>query len=101
VAERIMTAITFEAGAVVVTAAVIGDGLGVEPSAVQALMRANSLTSLCEVGVDADAGHHRLTFFYRNRRLRLVVDAAGRIINRSTIDFGDRPMPPSVRRAGA
>ncbi len=95
-----MTTIAFEDGTVVVDASIIGSGLGVEVVSVQGLMRAGDLTSLCETGTDVDVGLHRLTFFYKNRRLRLVVDATGRVINRSVIDYGDRPLPKSVRRPG-
>jgi Family of unknown function (DUF6522) len=61
------------------------------------LMRKGAITSLCERGIDADAGRFRMTFFYKSRRLRLVVDAAGNILQRSTIDFGDRPLPDALR----
>lgn len=40
------------------------------------------ITSRCERGVDEDAGTHRLTFYHGVRRLRLVVDDAGAVIER-------------------
>jgi hypothetical protein len=44
---------------------------------------------------------YRLTFFYENRRFRLVVDEAGNPVQRSTVDFGDRPLPASMRKPSA
>ena len=48
----------------------------------------------------ADQGRHRLTFFSEHRRFRVVVDASGAIIQRSTVDFGDSTLPKSVRKPG-
>ena len=73
-----------------VDAAVIGKGLGLEPSLVQARMREGKITSLCEHGLAEDAGRYRLTFFYESRRFRLLVDEEGNVIRRSLVDFGDR-----------
>lgn len=95
-----MKSILFENGTVVVDAAVIGEGFGLEPAFVQEAMRAGSLSSVCETGIGEDAGLHRLTFFYKNCRLRLVIDAAGVIINRAIIDFGQHPLPTSIRHPG-
>jgi Family of unknown function (DUF6522) len=83
-----------------VDAAIIGEGLKVDPSAVQRLMRQSEITSRCERGVAEDAGLLRLTFFYRGRRLRIIVDDTGAIVRRSVIDFGDQPLPRSLRRPG-
>jgi hypothetical protein len=96
-----MTIIQFEVGAVSVDAATIGAGLGVEPSVVHARIREGKMTSLCERGVDEDAGRYRLTFFLENRRFRLIVDERGNAIQRSTVDFGDRQLPGSMRKSGA
>jgi hypothetical protein len=63
-------------------------------------MHAGKITSLCERGIDADRGRHRLTFFSEHRRFRLVVDDRGAIVRRSTLDFGDLPLPASVRKPG-
>ena len=81
-----------------IDAAVIARGLGVEPSAVCGLMRSGDVTSLCERGVGEDEGRFRLTFFYRGKRFRVIVDQEGRIIGRSSIDFGERPLPARLRR---
>ena len=94
---RLVTKIEFGDCAVLIDASILGEGLGLEASLVQMLMRKAAITSLCERGIDADAGRFRMTFFYKSRRLRLVVDAAGNILQRSTIDFGDRPLPDALR----
>jgi hypothetical protein len=82
----------------VVDAAQLGGLLNIPASRVPILMRERAITSVCERGVDDDEGESRLTFFYRNRRARLSVDPRGRIIRRSTIDFGDRPIPDALHR---
>ena len=94
-----MAVVEFEEGAFSIDAAVIGRGLSVEPSLVQAQMREGKITVLCERGVCEDAGRYRLTFFYENRRFRLIVDEEGNAIQRSTVDFGEHPLPTSMRRS--
>jgi hypothetical protein len=76
---------------------VIGRGLNVEASLVPARIREGKITTLCERGFDEDAGRYRLTFFYENRRFRLVVDEEGNAIQLSTVDFGMHPLPASMR----
>ena len=93
--------VDFEHGALTLDAAVIGRGLNVEPSLVPVRMREGRITVLCERGYDGDAGRHRLTFFYENRRFRLVVDEEGNAIQRSTVDFGKHPLPASMRKRSA
>jgi hypothetical protein len=91
-------AISFEAGSLTVEAETIAQGLGISAIEVQPLMRSGEITSRCEFGQGEDAGFTRLTFFLRGARFRLVVDAAGRVVRRSTIDFGQRGLPPALRR---
>ena len=43
---------------------------------------------------------YRLTFFSAHRRFRVVVDEGGAIIQRSTLDFGDSPLPQALRKPG-
>jgi hypothetical protein len=74
-----------------IEATLIGELLGIPPVDVPALMRSGDITSVCESGVDADQGTFRLNLFYRGRHARLRVDPAGQILQRSIIDFGDRP----------
>ena len=93
--------IKIDDGTVEIDASVVGAGLGLEPQEVLSLMRAKAITSVCEHGVDEDAGRCRLTFFHKGRRLRLIVDAGGRVVRRSTIDFGNRPLPARMHRTGS
>jgi hypothetical protein len=65
-----MAIVEFEEGTLRIDAAVIGQGLNVEPSLVQILMREGKITALCERGVDEDAGRYRMTFFHENGRFR-------------------------------
>lgn len=94
-----MSAIEFDDGAVQVDAAIIAKGLEIDPSLVQPLIRDGKITCRHEVGEGEDAGRSRLTFFFRNRRLRLVVTETGTIIQQSAVDFGERPLPDNLRRS--
>jgi hypothetical protein len=96
----IMKPIEFENGEVQIDAAIVADGLGVTLPLLQQGMRAGHITSLAERGVDADLGRHRLTFFSVHRRFRVVVDASGAILQRSTLDFGDASLPKSAHKPG-
>ena len=85
-------------GVVQVEASVIAEGLGLALPQFREQMQAGKITSLSERGTDADLGRHRLTFFSEHRRFRLIVDDSGTIIQRSALDFGDAPLPKSVRK---
>jgi hypothetical protein len=90
--------IVFQEGAIEVDAWVVARGLGLDVASLQEFMREGKITNLCERGVENDLGLHRLTFFYGNRRLRLVVGQAGNVIWQSTIDFGDHPLPAALHK---
>ena len=92
-------AIEFSDNTFLVDAALIGELLHIPASRVAALMREGKITSACERGVDEHAGEFRLTFFYRNRRARVGIDPAGRILRKSVIDFGDQSSPRGTRLA--
>lgn len=96
-----MAALEFSDGAVAIDASIVADGLAIAPAALLQALREGSITSRCEQGVDADAGRYRLTFFSSRRRFRLVVNAQGAIVSRSSLNFGDRPLPRAARRPGA
>jgi len=70
-------------GEVNIDAALIASDLELDPAAVLEEMRNGRLTSRWERGVDNDAGRYRVTFFYGNRLLCLVVDANGHVLERS------------------
>lgn len=82
-----------------IEARLLGDLFKVEPAAIPALMRGGVLTGVCERGVGEDDGKYRLSFFYGSRRVQLNVDAAGTVLRRSVVDFGDQPLPRAMRRA--
>ncbi|MDG4892371.1 MULTISPECIES: DUF6522 family protein [unclassified Mesorhizobium] len=92
--------IEMSAGEIFVDAELLGTLLGLEPAAIPSLLRNRTITSFCERGTGADEGRHRLTFFHGNRRARLVVDSAGLIVSRSTINFGEHGLPRQLHRAG-
>jgi Family of unknown function (DUF6522) len=94
------TAIAFHGCAIEVQATIVAEALEVEASLVMSLVRSGQITSLCERGLGADEGRYRLTFFHESKRLRLVVDESGRILRRSTVNFGHRPLPPPLHRPG-
>ena len=98
-AER-MNPIAFENGAVQIDAAIVAEGLGLTLSLLREEMRAGRITSVAERGIDADHGRHRLSFFSEHRRLRIVVDETGAIIDRSAVDFGEELLPRSAHRTG-
>jgi hypothetical protein len=97
---QLVKPIEFEDGAVQIDASIVAEGLGLALPRFRQEMRAGRITSLSERGIDADAGRHRLTFFSEHRRFRVVVDAAGTILQRSALDFGDASLPKSVRKPG-
>ncbi len=77
-----MSTVTFLNGEFHVDAEIVAEGLGLSPAIVLAGMRQRKITSTCERGVNEDAGRYRLTFFYAQRRLRLILDEAGTIVER-------------------
>jgi hypothetical protein len=95
-----MKPVEFCDGDVQIDASVIAAGLGLALPLFRQQMQAGKITSLSERGLDADLGRHRLTFFSKHRRFRLVIDDSGAIIQCSTLDFGDAPLPDSVRKPG-
>ena len=72
-------------GGFVVDAEDLGPLLGVEPPHVPDLMREGRITSRSERGEGEDEGRFRLTFWYKQTALRLVVQADGRVISQSRI----------------
>jgi len=88
----------FVDGCIEVPAELIAEGLGVPVVELPGLLRSGAITSRSELGVDEDAGRHRLTFFHRGRRLRLIVGSDGCVIRRMVVDLGDHPLPPALHR---
>lgn len=85
-----MTQIEVNQDGFVVDASVIAAAFQLAPEEVQPLMRCGDVTSKCETGVGEDAGRSRLTFHYRDRALRLVVDQAGTVLKQSSFPVQTR-----------
>jgi Family of unknown function (DUF6522) len=83
-----------------VDASMLAGLLKVPPREVHELMRAGEITSICERGEGEHAGCYRLTFFCGSRRVRLDLDESGRVLRRTVIDFGDRPLPAALHGTG-
>lgn len=73
--------------------------LGVQPADIPELLRSRAITSVCEKGIDENEGEFRLTFFFKGRRARILVGPTGEVMERSVINFSDRPLPHALRRA--
>ncbi len=89
-----MTTVTFEGGTVQVDAEIVAAGLQLDPEALRQGLHNGHVTSRCETGQDEDAGRFRITFFSPTRRLRLVVDVQGAVLQRSSADYTRRPVRP-------
>ena len=90
-----MTAITFRDGTLEVDAGIVAGALDLSPEALRSGLQRGDITTLCEKGEAEDAGRFRVTFFTPTRRLRLIVDAGGAILQTSTADFSRRPGQPN------
>ena len=84
-----------------VPAEIIAEGLKLRPEDVQPMLAGRLISTWVEAGTDADLGTFRLTFATEHRRLRVIVDALGGIVSKSTLDFGSEPLPLGARRPGA
>ena len=84
-----------------VSAETIAEGLKLNSEQVQPMLAGRLITSWVEAGVDEDFGTFRLTFATDKRRLRLIVDALGSVISKSTLDFGGHDLPLGARKPGA
>ncbi|MEI6485300.1 MAG: DUF6522 family protein [Sphingomonadales bacterium] len=84
-----------------VPAEIIAEGLKLQPDQVQPMLAGRLITSWVEAGVDEDFGTFRITFATDKRRLRLIVDALGDIVSKSTLDFGGHDLPLGARKPGA
>jgi hypothetical protein len=89
--------IEFEAQGINIDARLIGDSLNLDPAIVLTRMHEGAITSLCERGLDDDAGRYRLTFFHGSQRCQIIVDGDGKVLRRSMLDFGDQPLPAALR----
>ena len=72
--------------AIEIDAALVAPRLGLAVAEFRQLMDQRRITVLCERGVGEDTGRYRASFYYGDRRVRLVVDAAGRVCDRISSD---------------
>lgn len=63
-----------------IDAALVAPALGLELDQFRTLMERRQITVLCERGTGEDAGNYRASFYYGERRVRLVVDRYGRVV---------------------
>ncbi|WBU56990.1 DUF6522 family protein [Paracoccus sediminicola] len=78
-----MAAVTRQGEEFTVDAAIIADGLDLPQHAIARAMSTGAITTRTERGEGTDAGRFRLSFFHRDRVLRLTVDAEGEILSRA------------------
>ena len=81
--------VQFEQDGICVDAAVIADGLGLDPASVPRDMQRGAIRAICERGVGADDGFYRLTFLRSRYRVQLIVANDGNVRNRSMFTSGN------------
>jgi exonuclease I len=67
-------------GEITVDAHLIAAHLGLTPEEMMAALRCGLVYQVAEKGTAADEGRIRLTFRYRAREYRIVVDASGAVV---------------------
>jgi hypothetical protein len=72
-------------------AARIAAAFGLTPDQVMRELRQGIITGRFEHGIDADAGRRRLTFFRGRKRVRIVLDADGAILQQTALNFSEPP----------
>lgn len=77
--------VTLTADGATVDANDLGPLLGIPPAEVPVKMRAGEITSQSEQGVDEDEGRTRLTFWYRDQRIRLICGPDGTVLKTTRI----------------
>jgi len=77
--------------AIEVDAAVIAAAFDLTPDQVMRELRQGVITSRSEHGIDTDAGRRRLTFFRGRKRVRIVIDAGGAIMQQTSLELGEPP----------
>ena len=64
-----------------IDARLVAPGLGLDVDEFQRFMEIRKIKVLCERGTGEDLGRYRATFYYGDKRVRLVVDRRGRPID--------------------
>ena len=65
---------------IAVDGAIVAHTLGLDVATFRALMDARKIAMLCERGTGEDTGLYRATFYFGDKRARLVVDGDGRVV---------------------
>ena len=89
--------VEFDNDGPVVKAGLIAKLLNIPEDKVSGHIQNGGITTLLEKGIGEHDGGFRLSFFHHNRRAQIEVDRHGQISTRTVIDFGDRPLPASLR----
>jgi hypothetical protein len=63
-----------------IDSALIAPGLGLDPVEFQRLLDTGKIRVLCERGTGEDAGSYRASFYLDDRRVRLLLDASGQLL---------------------
>ena len=63
-----------------VDSALIAPGLGLAPAEFKRLLETGKIRVLCERGTGEDVGSYRASYYLGDRRVRLLVDAAGNLL---------------------
>ncbi|WP_112322832.1 DUF6522 family protein [Oceanibium sediminis] len=79
-----MTTIERDGEDFVVPATILAEAFGLSEVEVRKNMRAENITSRSEKGVGEDDGRWRLTFHFRDRACRFIVDESGTILKRTS-----------------
>ena len=74
-----------------IDAADLGALLGLPAARVRDLMRSGAITTRFERGEDGDAGRFRLTFRHGRKHVQLIVDAEGRVLQRTSVNRAEPP----------
>lgn len=69
-----------EAPSIEVDATLVASGLGLEVEAFRQLMDVRKINVLCERGTGEDEGWYRASFYHGSKRVRLVVDGQGTVL---------------------
>ncbi|MDO5642952.1 MAG: DUF6522 family protein [Paracoccus sp. (in: a-proteobacteria)] len=81
-----MADVTRDGDTFTVAAPIIAEGLDLPEHAIARAMASGKITTQHERGEGADAGRFRLSFFYKNKVLRLTVDETGHILSRARFE---------------
>lgn len=63
-----------------IDAALVAERFGLTIAAFRQLKEDRKITELCERGTGPDAGLYRASFYLDGKRVRLVVDGSGRVV---------------------